>query len=72
MSSVISLEDVTNINRTGSFDLLIAALSTHLQAERQAGRITGQEYTNAYVQMMTAAIQQSFSFAALNLLPFER
>lgn len=62
MATVISLDDVTNINKTGSFDLIITVLGSHLQAERQAGRITGQEYTNAYVQMMTAALQQSFSF----------
>lgn len=62
MTTVIDISKVTNRNDDGSFDLLISELKDHLVTERVAGRITGQEYTNAYVQLMTAALQQSLSF----------
>lgn len=62
MATIINLDNVTNSNKTGSFDKLIDVLGEHLKAEKSSGRITGQEYANTYVQLMTAALQQSFSF----------
>jgi hypothetical protein len=58
----ITIDSVTNSNKTGSFDVLVSELSNRLIAERSAARITGQEYASIYVQLMTAALQQSLSF----------
>lgn len=62
MTTVININDVTNLSKNGTFDLLVSELGKHLVAERTAGRITGQEYTTAYINLMTAALQQSLSF----------
>lgn len=61
----VSITDLTtgSINGTGAFDLIMATVSAQLQAEFQADRITGAEYTKAYIENTQAAMQ-----AALQLI----
>lgn len=51
-------DDLTTrtIDGTGTFDALMAAAKVHLQAEFEKGRITGAEYTKAYIAMMESAM----------------
>ena len=50
------------IDGTGTFDVLMQAFELHLQREYVAGRITGDQYTKAYVAMTTAAMSNAVQF----------
>jgi hypothetical protein len=39
------------INGTGAFDKLMVGVAAQLQGEYDAGRITGAEYTKAYISI---------------------
>lgn len=60
----VKIEDLTTgaINGTGAFDKLMASVKQHLQAEYEIGRITGNEYTKAYIEMSNAALQTALQF----------
>jgi hypothetical protein len=60
----ISFDDLTTgaCNGTGVFDKLMVSLVEHLKAEYDANRISGAEYTKAYVGVITAALQTSSQF----------
>jgi hypothetical protein len=47
---------------TGVFDKLMQSLTAHLKVEYDANRISGAEYTKAYVGVITAALQTSSQF----------
>ncbi len=55
---------VTNnvVTGTGVFDDLMEAVTTHLEAQYQLGRITGGDFATVYLGAMQAAISQSVSF----------
>lgn len=59
-------EDLTTrqINGTGTFDALMESIANHLKGEFQANRISGAEYTKAYI----AAFQGALGTAAQYLL----
>lgn len=61
----VTLADLTtgSVDGTGAFDVLMRTMGTQLQKEFDAGRITGADYSNAYVQMMQVVSQTSLSFA---------
>lgn len=50
------------LDGTGVFDVLMRAFKVHLLEEYTAGRISGDQYTKAYIAMTTAAMQQSVQF----------
>lgn len=50
------------IDGTGTFDVLMRAFELHLEREYNAGRITGDQYTKAYVAMTTAAMSNAVQF----------
>lgn len=50
------------ISGTGMFDGLMVAMSNHIQQEYQAGRISGSEYAQAYVQMTTAVLGSAVNY----------
>lgn len=50
------------IDGTGTFDVLMRAFELHLEREYTAGRITGDQYTKAYVAMTTAAMSNAVQF----------
>lgn len=47
---------------TGFFDLLMASLKAQLDVEFQNNRITGAEYTKAYIELTQSALQTSLQF----------
>lgn len=47
---------------TGTFDALMESSSKHILEEFEAGRITGAEYTKAYIACMQASMQFSVQF----------
>lgn len=50
------------LDGTGTFDVLMRAFEIHLEREYNAGRITGDQYTKAYVAMTTAAMSNAVQF----------
>ena len=50
------------IDGEGTFDQIMKALKDHLTDEFEAGRITGAEYTKAYVAMMQTALQSAVQY----------
>jgi hypothetical protein len=50
------------IEGEGTFDQIMKALKDHLTDEFEAGRITGAEYTKAYVAMMQTALQSAVQY----------
>lgn len=60
----LSNDDLTTrvVGGTGTFDALMESLKTHLQEEFEAGRITGAEYTKAYIAMAQGAMANATQF----------
>lgn len=52
----------TQINGSGTFDILMRAQKAHLAVEFEKGRITGAEYTKAYIALVEGAMSNSVSF----------
>lgn len=50
------------IDGNGCFDKVMTALKAHLNLEYEAGRITGAEYTKAYIASMQGALQFSVQY----------
>lgn len=50
------------INGTGSFDKLMVGVAAQLQGEYDAGRITGVEYSKAYITLTQSALATSLQF----------
>lgn len=57
-------DDLTTgaIGGTGAFDALMTGLAAHLRGEYDAGRITGAEYTKAYIALTQAAMANATQF----------
>lgn len=56
-----TLTDCT-IDGNGCFDKVMTTLKAHLNLEYEAGRITGAEYTKAYIASMQGALQISVQY----------
>ena len=50
------------VDGNGCFDRVMTALKAHLNLEYEAGRITGAEYTKAYIASMQGALQFSVQY----------
>lgn len=50
------------INGTGSFDKLMVGVAAQLKGEYDAGRITGAEYSKAYITLTQSALATSLQF----------
>ena len=50
------------IDGTGTFDQLMRGFTTHLMKEYNASRITGAEYTKAYIALTTAAMGNAVQY----------
>lgn len=61
----VDICDVTtrSIGGTGAFDALMEGFAVHLKGEYEANRITGAEYTKAYIAASTAAMGSAVQFA---------
>ena len=60
----LSDSDLTTgaINGTGAFDKLMVGVAAQLQREYDAGRITGVEYTKAYIALTGSALSSSLQY----------
>ncbi len=60
----ITIDAITQgtVAGSGSFDTIMRSLKVHLQEEFKANRITGSEYTKAYIASMEIALAQSVQF----------
>lgn len=60
----LSDSDLTTgaINGTGAFDKLMVGVAAQLQREYDAGRITGAEYSKAYITLTQSALATSLQF----------
>lgn len=60
----IDVDDLTTgaVNGTGVFDKLMTSLVAHLKVEYTANRISGAEYTKAYIGIVGAALQTAQQF----------
>lgn len=60
----ISNESLTTreVGGSGTFDALMESAHNHLKAEFKANRITGGEYTKAYIAMMEACMSNAVQF----------
>lgn len=52
----------TEVGSTGTFDVIMTSLRAHLLEQFEKSRITGSDYTTAYVQMTTAALSSAVQF----------
>lgn len=50
------------VGGTGSFDVMMSALTAHLEKEYKAGRITGAEYTKVYIANAQLAMQTAVAW----------
>lgn len=57
-------DDLTTrtIGGTGTFDALMTAYTAHLTQEYNKGRITGAEYSRAYIELTATAMSQSVQY----------
>lgn len=62
--SRVGLDELTSreIGGTGVFDALMDTYSKHIKIEHEKGRITGTEYAQAYVSLVSNAMSQSIQF----------
>lgn len=51
-----------NPGGTGTFDWVMRSIKMHLEEEFQKGRITGADYTNAYITLTQAALTTAVSY----------
>lgn len=60
----LSNEDLTTrvVGGDGTFDALMASVGAHLKVEFEKNRITGKDYTDAYVQVMANALGTATQF----------
>lgn len=60
----ISLDDITDgsIEGTGTFDVLMKSIKSHLHEEFTANRIRGAEYAKVYLASINTTLQQSIGF----------
>lgn len=50
------------IDGTGTFDVLMSGLRVHLQSEFDKGRITGDQYAKAYIELTAGAMANAVQF----------
>lgn len=66
LGTIVALtnEDLTTrqVDGSGTFDALMNSISNHLKSEFDKQRITGQEYTKAYIAAMGASLQGAVQF----------
>lgn len=60
----LTIADVTNgsVTGPGAFDALMRGFKAHLTEEYEAGRITGDDYTKAYIALTESAMSQGIVF----------
>lgn len=62
VSPITINELTTGVGGTGVFDKLMVSITNHLKVEYENNRISGAEYTKAYIGLVAAALQTAQSF----------
>jgi len=62
ISADILLSDITNVDETGIFDVLMKAVNKHVNQQYQEGRITGSEYSSVYLGGIQTVLQQAVQY----------
>ena len=62
MAYEITLDDLTNINDKGAFDVISAAIKKELQDEFAAGRINATEYSKIFSTGLDTSLSQALQF----------
>ena len=62
--ATLNVSDITTgvIDGTGTFDVLMQTVFLHLQREYAAGRITGDMYAKAYIEIMNNTLAQATQY----------
>ena len=62
--ATLDISDVTSgsLDGTGAFDVLMKTVLLHLQREYSAGRITGDSYAKAYIEIMNNTLAQATQY----------
>lgn len=62
--TTLSIDSLTTGTRegSGSFDVLMRSVKAHLENEYSQGRITGDQYTSAYVAAIQLAMQEAVQY----------
>jgi hypothetical protein len=50
------------VNGSGTFDKVMASMNAHLKAEFEKGRITGEQYTKAYIAVVESSLSNSVQY----------
>lgn len=50
------------VDGSGIFDIVMASINAHLMGQYESGRITGADFTKAYIELTTAALSSSVAF----------
>ncbi len=60
----VSLAQLTvgDLDGTGVFDVLMASVDDHIEREYKDNRLTGEQYANVYLNLVTAVLDQSVKF----------
>ena len=58
----IIIDDITNVNSTGIFDRLMAAVNDHIDTQYQNNRITGSDYANVYLGSIQSVLQAAVQY----------
>jgi hypothetical protein len=58
----INVNNVTNTEGTGTFDVLMDSINLRIESQYNANRITGSDYANVYLGSIQAALAQSIQF----------
>lgn len=62
--TALTTEDLTTrkVDGSGTFDALMESINAHLRSEYETGRITGRDFTEAYIQNTQAALGTATQF----------
>lgn len=64
LPAALTLEQLTSgvVNGTGSFDKVMTSIRAHLKDQYEKGTITGDQYSRAYIELTTAALNTGLQF----------
>lgn len=60
----LDMDDLTTgiVDGAGAFDVVMTSTKAHLKEQYDKGRITGDQYTKAYIELSTAALNTALQF----------
>lgn len=58
----VSIDQLTNPQKTGAFDVIAASIKELIQDEHEKGRITGADYSKSYTALLDSALANATQF----------